>query len=178
MFQRILVATDFSEVGQRMVDEAIEIAKLYRAKLMLLHVLSTEEESYPPYSLYPVMEYYSEFSEKALLEYENRIKAHQNRCLEKLETFKDQAIRQGLEAEILQRRGGAGHCVCETAEEWKADLILLGNRGRKGLTEMFLGSVSNYVMHHAFCSVLILRPQPLQEARTEDQSESVEIATT
>ncbi len=35
----------------------------------------------------------------------------------------------------------------------------MGSRGLKGLKEMFLGSVSNYVTHHAPCSVLIVRTE-------------------
>ncbi|MGH2416116.1 MAG: universal stress protein, partial [Microcystaceae cyanobacterium] len=34
-----------------------------------------------------------------------------------------------------------------------------------GLSEMILGSVSNYVLHHATCSVLIVQPQPRGVAR-------------
>lgn len=43
------------------------------------------------------------------------------------------------------------------ARTWSADLILVGSRGLKGLKEMFLGSVGNYVTHHAPCSALIVR---------------------
>ncbi|MGQ9872468.1 universal stress protein [Leptodesmis sp.] len=38
-----------------------------------------------------------------------------------------------------------------------ADLILIGNRGHTGLKELFLGSASNYVLHHAPCSVLTVK---------------------
>ncbi|CCQ49032.1 hypothetical protein CWATWH8502_2292 [Crocosphaera watsonii WH 8502] len=38
------------------------------------------------------------------------------------------------------------------------DVIVMGHRGISGLQEFFLGSVSNYVLHHAPCSVLIVQP--------------------
>ncbi len=38
-----------------------------------------------------------------------------------------------------------------------ADLIVVGRRGRSGLSELILGSASNYVLHHAPCSVLTLQ---------------------
>ena len=44
-------------------------------------------------------------------------------------------------------------------------LIMVGNRGRSGRTEFLLGSVSNYVMHHATSSVLIV-----QGTNTENQA--------
>ncbi|MEO0350033.1 MAG: universal stress protein, partial [Cyanobacteria bacterium P01_A01_bin.15] len=41
--------------------------------------------------------------------------------------------------------------------QWNADLIMMGRRGRSGFSELLLGSVSNYVMHHAPCSVLTVQ---------------------
>ena len=46
--------------------------------------------------------------------------------------------------------------ICELAKFWNADLIIMGRRGRSGLAEVFLGSESNYVLHHAPCSVQIV----------------------
>jgi nucleotide-binding universal stress UspA family protein len=45
------------------------------------------------------------------------------------------------------------------AKSWQADLIVLGRRGLKGISEIFLGSVSNYIVHQALCSVLIVQHQ-------------------
>ena len=46
-------------------------------------------------------------------------------------------------------------------------MIVVGSRGLKGLKEMFLGSVSNYVTHHAPCSVLIVRSEIENESNLE-----------
>ena len=53
--------------------------------------------------------------------------------------------------------GYSGRNIGEEAQTWSAELILVGSRGLTGLKEMFLGSISNYVTHHAPCSVLIVR---------------------
>jgi len=53
--------------------------------------------------------------------------------------------------------GDARSVILENAEEWNADLIVLGSHGRKGLERFFLGSVSEAVARHALCSVLIVR---------------------
>ncbi|NJN32588.1 MAG: universal stress protein [Synechococcales cyanobacterium RM1_1_8] len=53
--------------------------------------------------------------------------------------------------------GRAGHLICHQAKTWEAELILLGRRGRSGLKELMLGSVSSYVMHRANCSVLVIQ---------------------
>ena len=47
--------------------------------------------------------------------------------------------------------------ICNAAISWQADLIIMGRRGRTGLSELFLGSVSNYVLHHAPCAVLVVQ---------------------
>ena len=47
--------------------------------------------------------------------------------------------------------------IVETAEEMPADLIVMGSHGYKAWERMLLGSVSNSVVHHAHCSVLVVR---------------------
>ncbi len=55
------------------------------------------------------------------------------------------------------KKGDARTIILEDAAEWRADLIVLGSHGRKGLQRFFLGSVSEAVARHAHCSVLIVR---------------------
>lgn len=47
--------------------------------------------------------------------------------------------------------------IINKAAEWKADLIVMGSHGRKGLTSFLLGSVSQAVLSHAPCSVEIVK---------------------
>ncbi|MGL4622525.1 MAG: universal stress protein, partial [Chroococcidiopsis sp.] len=60
--------------------------------------------------------------------------------------------------------------ICDFALAWKADLIVTGRRGRRGLSEFFMGSVSNYVLHHASCSVLTVQ-SPVQPAEKLQSAE-------
>lgn len=48
--------------------------------------------------------------------------------------------------------------IVDVAAEWKADLIVVGSHGRKGLERFLMGSVSDAVVHHAPCSVTVVRP--------------------
>jgi nucleotide-binding universal stress UspA family protein len=50
--------------------------------------------------------------------------------------------------------------IVDVAAEWKADLIVLGSHGRKGLDRFLMGSVANNVASHAKCSVEIVRLPP------------------
>ena len=47
--------------------------------------------------------------------------------------------------------------ILNVAEEWHADLIVIGSHGEKGLRKFLLGSVAEFVARHAHCSVLIVR---------------------
>ncbi len=47
--------------------------------------------------------------------------------------------------------------IIDTANEWRADMIVLGSHGRTGLNRFLMGSVSQDVVRHAHCSVEIIR---------------------
>lgn len=70
----------------------------------------------------------------------------------------------GFKAEGAVRIGSAGPTVVDAADKWHADLILVGSHGRKGLTRLLLGSVSDHVARHASCSVQIVRPRRRKKA--------------
>jgi nucleotide-binding universal stress UspA family protein len=59
--------------------------------------------------------------------------------------------------DVHQVRGHAGEKIVERAASEKVDLIVMGSRGLGGFKRRFLGSVSDAVLHHAHCSVLIVR---------------------
>jgi len=63
----------------------------------------------------------------------------------------------GLKVETLLRWGNPGDVICEEAARGGFDLVVLGSRGQSEIKSHFLGSVSDRVMHHAPCSVLIVR---------------------
>lgn len=61
----------------------------------------------------------------------------------------------GLTAEVIT--GSPQRVIVETAREWGADLIVVGSHGYGFWSRALLGSVSNSVVHHAPCSVLVVR---------------------
>jgi nucleotide-binding universal stress UspA family protein len=60
--------------------------------------------------------------------------------------------------EILVRRGDPGPVLCRLAEERSAQAIVMGSRGRGGIKRALLGSVSDYVVRNAPCTVVVTRP--------------------
>ncbi len=53
--------------------------------------------------------------------------------------------------------GSAARAIVEKAEHWHADLIVVGSHGHRAWKRTLLGSVSDQVMHHSPCSVLVVR---------------------
>jgi nucleotide-binding universal stress UspA family protein len=70
----------------------------------------------------------------------------------------DALTRTGLVTETVVREGDPRSAIVDEAEEWGADLIVVGSHGRTGLTRWLLGSVAQAVVGHAPCSVEVVRP--------------------
>jgi nucleotide-binding universal stress UspA family protein len=62
--------------------------------------------------------------------------------------------------ELLVRRGDPGPAICDLASEFSADAIVMGSRGRGGIKRALLGSVSDYVVRNAPCTVIVTRAGP------------------
>uniref|UniRef100_B8HST5 UspA domain protein n=1 Tax=Cyanothece sp. (strain PCC 7425 / ATCC 29141) TaxID=395961 RepID=B8HST5_CYAP4 len=158
-FQKILVAIDRSELGPTVFARAMELAQAFQAKLYLLHCLIVDtslEPALPPLSsgmsdlgIYPHL--------VDQLTWDEQVQTQQQQAIALLQTYNETAWGLGLSTEFAFKVGEPGHAICETARDWSADLILMGRRGRRGLAEALLGSISNYVIHHAPCSVLVIQ---------------------
>ncbi len=171
---KILVALDRSEMGNLVFEQALDLAKVTKASLMLLHVLSAEEEGSPYVPVYSGFDYYSGVRGQTLEVYQQQWDAFKHESIEMLQYFCTQANTAGVSTEFRQNLGSPGRCICDLALCWGADLILMGRRGRSGLRELFLGSVSNYVLHHAPCSVHIVHlPVAAQEAEVTPKTASI-----
>ena len=154
MTNKILVAIDHSENNKSVFESAVSLAKATDANLMLLHVLSENESGYP---LLPTYSYYPMVDDRDLEIYRQKLAEHQKLGLDLLQKLTEKATAAEVATEYSQLNGNPGRTICELADTWKADLVVVGSRGLKGIKEMFLGSVSNYVTHHTPCSILIVR---------------------
>jgi nucleotide-binding universal stress UspA family protein len=157
MFNKMLVAMDMSEMAKDVYSTALSMAIKHHANLILLHVL-TSEEDYSPLlippnlsEIYPV----TGGNDLTLQTWRKQWDDFVREGLEMLKNCATEAEKLGIQVEYQQIYGNSARTICKIAEESNVDLIILGRRGRSGLSELFLGSVSNYVLHHAPCSVLI-----------------------
>jgi nucleotide-binding universal stress UspA family protein len=157
MFHKILVAVNNSEITQQIFDQALSLAKATNAELMILYVLSPFDERYPTPPGIATDGIYPPFTNDDVNYYLGQWESLKQEGIELLTLLTNKAIAQGVNAEHTQEFGDPGRMICEVARTCQADLIILGRRGLSGIKEFFLGSVSNYVLHHAHCSVLTVQ---------------------
>ena len=155
-YQKILVALDNSPLGKKVFEEALSIANYHDAALRLFHCLPMETPSNAPYtSLYE-----GEFKDFSYLMRE-QLESQATETEKWLRDYGEKAKEQGIATEWDWKMGEPGRWIRDTAKNWPADLIVVGRRGLTGVSEMFLGSVSNYIVHHAPCSVLVVQETKL-----------------
>jgi nucleotide-binding universal stress UspA family protein len=80
------------------------------------------------------------------------------------------ALREsGFDAQSEVESGSPAPAIVAFADAWKADLVVMGSHGRTGVARLLLGSVARNVLHHASCSVLVVRrhADPVRDQRTE-----------
>lgn len=145
MFKRIVVGTDGSETAAEAVRQAIGLAKLTGATLSLV-------SAYSPVSGRRVQAEQSEAP--ADVQYEIGPREDVNFILDAAAA---EAKKEGIEVQTHPVEGDPADAILNVAEETKADLIVVGNKGMTGAKRFLLGSVPNKVSHHAPCSVLIIR---------------------
>ncbi|MEL7316907.1 MAG: universal stress protein [Cyanobacteria bacterium P01_A01_bin.123] len=158
MLNRILVAIDQSVASQRAFDAALELAKALGAELILIHTLDVFDPASPERPTMPVGSYSMGLDDILRKNYDRQWAEFVQHYDALLKQKTEAAIHQGIAATFEQPYGRPGPAICKTAETDQIDLIVIGSHGRTGLREVLLGSVSNHVLHHAPCSVMVVHP--------------------
>jgi len=160
MFKKILVAMDLSAFGTEVFATALNLATLHQAHLLLLHVLSPEEDNSPlpiPSNLRDI--YPAQGNDFTLSQWRQEWQDFEQEGINTLQAEQQSAEKAGVTADYEQIYGNPAKTICRVAKNNDIDLIVIGRRGRSGISELMMGSVSNYVLHHAPCSVLIVQPR-------------------
>ncbi len=153
MFKKILVPLDGSEHSLKALDEASEIAKISSGKLTLIHVYSGEAiRASGPYArgyTGPPVFVGAEASRliEAAQKFGNRI----------LQDAEQRIGATGVQVEKKLVKGHTAQEIVRLADAGDFDLIVMGARGVSHIKEMFLGSVTDAVIHHAHCAVLVIK---------------------
>lgn len=151
--KRILVPVDFGASSEAALDQALAVLALRpESRLRILHVY--EPPYYAPEALVnlpgepplPMIDYVRQQAERQLEDFVAARRAS--------------AVEGEWPADRIDWRIAAGLAFEEIPREstaWNADLLVMGTHGRHGLTHLLLGSVTERVVRHAPCPVLVVR---------------------
>lgn len=155
---KILVAVDPRNTNPQVFAQAIHLAQLHESELHICHCI---HDLLPPASNVfaggSLGMYGGSFSPELFEQSQSLIQEERQRINLWLQQFIHHAQAQGVNATFHHGEGDPGFYICKLAQDWQADLVVVGRRGRSGLSEMLMGSVSNHVVHHAPCAVLVVQ---------------------
>jgi nucleotide-binding universal stress UspA family protein len=150
---KILLATDGSEEAELAARTAIDVSESTGSELHVLYV----GEAANPYV--DVVELAGDEAVTPRLDAE--LKRQFERQAREVLDAEAERVRAagGTVAQAHLRMGKADHEIVALAEEIGAGLIAMGSRGRGGIRRALVGSVSDSVVRHAHCPVLVVRPE-------------------
>lgn len=171
MFKKILVALDRSLQASSVVDFALSVAQPKKSEVLLLHFIDWQMQDVSPWvglgTLYDINLSRDRYDCNCL-----RLQKEVETSQDWLETLTKKAQkRKNLAYKYECRIGNCNLGISDRAKEWGADLIVIGRRGHRNISEILLGSVSNYVIHHAPCSVVVV-----QGSKTSPAKELLDVA--
>jgi len=138
MFSNILIAVDGSESASKAFRRSVYLAQKCNSKLDLVHVVQCEVGG----DSANTFEMIEELKDKA-----KKI----------LEEYRIEAVKNNVPIQITIMQGDPAKVIIELAKAKSYDLIIMGTRGRSSFQELLIGSVSQKVMHHASCPVMVVR---------------------
>jgi nucleotide-binding universal stress UspA family protein len=147
MYKNILIAVDGSTASQRGLTEGLRLAKAIGGRVMLVHVVNAL-----------ILE--SEIASTAY--YQALAEAFRKEGLEILEAAATVARESGVpfEQKMIEKIGAqASDEIIEAASDGRADLIVLGTHGRRGLKRLVMGSDAELVLRRSPVPVLMVRDQ-------------------
>ena len=141
----MVVGTDGSDTATEAVRQAIDLAKCLDARIYLV-------SAYEPVPKSRLRDERRQVPED--LQWMVNPRADVDHTLEEAAA---EVRAAGLEVETFAREGDPADSILDVAEEKKADIVVVGNKGMTGAKRFLLVSVPNKVSHHAPCSVMIIR---------------------
>ena len=140
-FKQILVPTDFGKYAERALDVAVELSEKFDASLTLLHVYEIPTYAYATMSFTPV-ELLTSVAEAAQQEFDAALVTLRSRA---------------PGAKGILRRGVAWESILAAIEETRADLVVMGTHGHRGIAHILLGSVAEKIVRLSHVPVLTVR---------------------
>lgn len=142
MFSRILAAIDDSECADSALALAIELAAANHSKLIIVRVVDPVEASAPVMDPYGAVQPY--------------LAAIEENARDLIDRATARAAAAGVAADGRVLSGAPVATLVDLAKRERADVVVLGSHGRKGLSRLIVGSVAEGVMREASCPTLVV----------------------
>lgn len=157
---RILAATDGSAHGKNAVNKALALAEKSGAKLDILRVIDETNglpaiEAFP--GGWPLLDTRESVSGAQAPRFRDFMEQRVREVTERLQEDCDLASHAGVNAEILVSTGRPWEVLADKTKDVERGLMLMGSHGRTGLKRLLMGSVTQRVIEHARCPVLVTR---------------------
>ena len=147
MYQKILVATDGSELSKKAVSSAIELAALAGAELVALKVIPRYPQSYFEGGLALQAEEIGRVEKQW---------ADDGQAV--VDAVQEAALARGVKTQAITVKSDlVSDAIIAAASQHKCDLIVMASHGRRGIKRLLLGSETQQVLTHAAIPVLVLR---------------------
>lgn len=141
MFTSILVPVDGSDNSYRALDSALLLSEKLGSNITVVNVLEQV----------PITHIESEKLLSELLE------AYRKENQEILSKCSKIATEKGLSIKTILLQGNPASVILDYRKKEKFDLLIMGSRGLGKFKQLILGSVSNKIVHHSPCAVLLIR---------------------
>jgi len=143
--RRILLATDLSPASEGAALQALDLAHDLGAELLIVSVIDPGSLRLPG----------------------GRFGARVDQVRSNRETAAQELVSRGRAAGVrvnfLIWEGEPAEAIVDAARSEQVDLVVVGSHGRGSVGRFFIGSVSDHVVHHAHCPVLVVRARASEE---------------
>jgi len=155
-YRMIVAATDGSPAALYAAGHAVALARQNRAALRAIYVVNTH-----------IAFHLGAYQQLAL----ETLKEEGHRAVDEIVKMAESAGLKDVGGAVLS--GSPRQVIVDWAKEQDADLIVVGSHGYSRLTYMLIGSVAEYVVRHAGCPVLVVRPKKAEFSQAGEKKEQV-----
>lgn len=127
----LFLATDGKKHSDKAINYAFDYASLQKAVLYIVFVVSPKAEE----------------DKERIIRF----------GMEVLDKLKQRGVQEGLEVTTMLEAGSPYETIITASERVKADAIIVGTSGKTTIDRVLIGSVSEYVVRHARCTVIIVK---------------------
>ncbi len=139
--KKILVPIDGSDASKSAVEYGVAMAKAHAAELLLVSIADVNSAAYPIMGVTLDKYGFANIKKQA----------------EQLIALAKASVPEDVNCTTRVETGIPGSAIASIVEDEKVDMVIMGNSGKGAVSSFVMGSVSQYVIHHVKCPVLVVK---------------------